>query len=157
MYFQLHGIGQQSLENKSPLKKLFYPFYRALIERPKIYTLSLRNYSYMGSLWSQRNKDNVCDIYFIQMHIYIYIYIYIIHLFHALNISAIPRNKAANLKKENKKQGKTSLKFGKELSMRTFPSCLLLFLLSNYFQGYCNLEYFVSISSPIHLWYIIVS
>ena len=101
MYFQLHGIRQQSLENKSPLKKLFYPFYRALIERPKIYTLSLRNYSYMGSSWSQRNKDNVCDIYFIQMHIYIYIYIYIyiIHLFHALNISAIPRNKVANLKK----------------------------------------------------------
>ena len=30
---------------------------------------------------------------------HIYIYIYIIHLFHALNISAIPRNKVANLKK----------------------------------------------------------
>ena len=97
MYFQLHGIRQQSLENKSPLKKLFYPFYRALIERPKIYTLSWSNYSYMGSSWSQRNKDNVCDIYFIHMHVYIYI----IHLFHALNISAIPRNKVANLKKKN--------------------------------------------------------
>ena len=86
-------------------------------------------------------------------------HIYIIHLFHALNISAIPRNKVANLKKKqtNKKQGKTSLKFGKELSMRTFPSYPLFFLLSNYFQGYCNLEYFVSISSLIHLWYIIVS
>ena len=33
------------------------------------------------------------------IYIYIYIYIYIIHLFHALNISAIPRNKVANLKK----------------------------------------------------------
>ena len=33
------------------------------------------------------------------MHIYIYIYLYIIHLFHALNISAIPRNKVTNLKK----------------------------------------------------------
>ena len=41
--------------------------------------------------------------------------------------------------------------------MRTFPSCLLWFLLSNYFQSYCNLEYFVSISSLIHSWYIIVS
>ena len=41
--------------------------------------------------------------------------------------------------------------------MRTFPSCLLFFLLSIYFQGYCNLEYFVPISSLIHLWYIIVS
>ena len=92
------------------------------------------------------------------LYISIYIYIYIIHLFHALNISAIPRNKVVHLKKKpNKKEGKTSLKFGKELSMRTFPSCLLLFLLSNYFQSYCNLEYFVSISSLIHLWYIIVS
>ena len=98
MYFQLHGIRQQSLENKSPLKKLFYPFYRALIERPKIYTLSWSNYSYMGSSWSQRNKDNVCDIYYLHMHIYI------IHLFHALNISAIPRNKVANLKKKTNKQ-----------------------------------------------------
>ena len=62
------------------------------------------------------------------IYIYIYIYIYIIHLFHALNISAIPRNKVTNLKKkENKKQGKTSLKFGKELSMRTFPSCPFFF------------------------------
>ena len=41
--------------------------------------------------------------------------------------------------------------------MRTFPSCLLWFLLSNYFQSYCNLEYFVSISSLIHSWYIIVT
>ena len=38
--------------------------------------------------------------------------------------------------------------------MRTFPSCLLL---SNHFQNNCNLEYFVSISSLIHSWYIIVS
>ena len=35
----------------------------------------------------------------IYIHIYTYIYIYIIHLFHALNISAIPRNKVTNLKK----------------------------------------------------------
>ena len=31
-------------------------------------------------------------------------HIYIIHLFHALNISAIPRNKVANLKKKTNKQ-----------------------------------------------------
>ena len=70
MYFQLHGIRQQSSENNSPLKKLFY-FFHTWIERPKIYTLSLRNYSYIGL--SQRNKDNVCDIY---IYKYIYIYIY---------------------------------------------------------------------------------
>ena len=44
---------------------MFY-FFHTFIERPKIYTLSLRNYSYIGLL--QRNKDNVYDIY-----IYIYI------------------------------------------------------------------------------------
>ena len=40
-------------------KKMFY-FFHTLIEKPKIYTLSLRNYSYIGLL--QRNKDNVYDI-----------------------------------------------------------------------------------------------
>ena len=136
MYFQLHGIRQQSLENKSPLKKLFYPFYRALIERPKIYTLSLRNYSYIGSSWSQRNKDNVCDIYYIQMHIYIYIYIYIyiLHLFHALNISAIPRNKVANLKnKKTRNKAKHLWSLGKNCRWEHFllayycSFCLIIF------------------------------
>ena len=64
MYFQLHGIRQQSSENNSPLKKMFY-FFHTLIERPKIYTLSLRNYSYIGLL--QRNKYAYIDIY---MYIY---------------------------------------------------------------------------------------
>ena len=59
MYFQLHGIRQKSSENNSLLKNMFY-FFHTLIERPKIYTLSLRNYSYIGLL--QRNKDNVYDI-----------------------------------------------------------------------------------------------
>ena len=60
MYFQSHGIREQSSENNSPLKKLFY-FFHSWIERPKIYTLSLRNFSYIGL--SHRNKDNVYDIY----------------------------------------------------------------------------------------------
>ena len=68
MYFQLHGIRQQSSKNNSPVKKLFY-FFHTWIESFKIYTLSLRNYSYIGL--SQRNKDNVYD-----RHIYKYIYIY---------------------------------------------------------------------------------
>ena len=59
MYFQFHGIRQQSSENNSPLKNMFY-FFHTFIERPKIYTLSLRYYSYIGLL--QRNKDNVYDI-----------------------------------------------------------------------------------------------
>ena len=59
MYFQLHGIRQQSSEINSPLKNMFH-FFHTLIERPKIYTLLLRNYSYIGLL--QRNKDNVYDI-----------------------------------------------------------------------------------------------
>ena len=60
MYFQSHGMRQQSSENNSPLKKLFY-FFHTWTERPKIYTLSLRNYSYIEL--SQRNKDNVYDKY----------------------------------------------------------------------------------------------
>ena len=59
MHFKLHGIRQQSSENNRPLKKMFY-FFHTSIEKPKIYTLSLRNYSYIGLL--QRNKDNVYDI-----------------------------------------------------------------------------------------------
>ena len=38
------------------------------------------------------------------MHIYIYLYIYILQRFHALNISAIPRNKVTNLKKRKQER-----------------------------------------------------
>ena len=59
MYFELHGIRQQSSENKSPLKKLFY-LLSCFDRKAQIRMLLLGNYSHMGL--SQRNKDNVCDI-----------------------------------------------------------------------------------------------
>ena len=47
MSFQLHGIRQQRSENESSKKSCFI-FCHPLIERPKIYTLLLGNYSYVG-------------------------------------------------------------------------------------------------------------
>ena len=49
MHFQLHGMQQQSSENKSAaLKKSYYFCSHALIERPKINPQLLQNNLYMG-------------------------------------------------------------------------------------------------------------
>ena len=119
MYFQLHGTRKQSLENRSPLKKLFYLF--SCFDRK---AQNIRYYYVIIRIWGRHDHNEIKTTFVIYtLYICIYIYIYIIHLFHALHISAIPRNKVANSKKKNQTRNKAKhlWNLGKNCRWEHFP------------------------------------